>query len=173
MTLISGIERTINGKHVLLINYSDACASVHTFADLATLRDAEPHGIVVAPHPFYPNPSSLGHALMDQHADLFDAVEVNALFTKRMNFNRGALRWARDAQKPVVGNSDLHLLDQLDRTYSLVDAEPCPNAICEAIRAGRVQVRMEPSSFVSAAWIFSRMCMRGGYGRVRRVFRRS
>ena len=171
VTLISGIERTIHGKHVLLINYSAACAGVRTFEDLAALRNAEPEGIVVAPHPFYPNPSSLGPALMDRHADLFDAVEVNALYTKRLNFNRAAMRWARHAQKPLVGNSDLHVLDQFNRTYSLIDADPCPNAICEAVRAGRVQVQMEPSSFVSVAWIFSRMCIRGALGRIRRVFR--
>jgi predicted metal-dependent phosphoesterase TrpH len=172
LTLISGIERTVAGKHVLLINYSAACESVQTFADVATLRAAEPHGLVVAPHPLYPNPSSLGQALLAQHADLFDAVEVNSLFTRRLDFNRGAIRWARRARKPLVGNSDLHLLDQLNRVYSLVDAEPLPDAICDAIRAGRVELRMQASSLIDIAWIFGRMCLRGAYGRVRRIWKR-
>jgi predicted metal-dependent phosphoesterase TrpH len=171
LTLISGIERTIGGKHVLLINFSAACERVRTFADIATLRRAEPHGLVVAPHPLYPHPSSLGQAILDQHADLFDAVEVNAMFTKRLNFNRAAMRWARHAGKPLVGNSDVHLLDQLNHTYSLVDADPTPDAICDAIRAGRVEVLMQPSSVPRVAWIFGRMLLGGGYGRIRRLFR--
>jgi predicted metal-dependent phosphoesterase TrpH len=146
LTLISGIERTIGGKHVLLINFS-------------------------APHPLYPHPSSLGQAILDQHADLFDAVEVNAMFTKRLNFNRAAMRWARHAGKPLVGNSDVHLLDQLNHTYSLVDADPTPDAICDAIRAGRVEVLMQPSSVPRVAWIFGRMLLGGGYGRIRRLLR--
>jgi predicted metal-dependent phosphoesterase TrpH len=128
---------------------------------------------LIAPHPLYPNPSSLGESLLDQHHDLFDAVEVNALYTRRLDYNRAAIRWARHARKPLVGNSDLHLIEQLNRVYSLVDADPSADAICEAIRAGRVEVRMRPSSFVDIAWIFGRMCLRGGYGRVRRLFRRS
>jgi predicted metal-dependent phosphoesterase TrpH len=169
VTLISGIERTIGGKHVLLINYSAACERVESFADIATLRAREPRGLIVAPHPLYPHPSSLGRRALDQHAHLFDAVEVNAMFTRHIDFNRAAMRWARHAQKPLVGNSDLHLLDQLNRTYSLVDAEPSADAICEAIRAGRVEVRMQPSSLARAAWIFSRMCVGGAIGRLKRM----
>ena len=171
ITLMSGIERTIGGKHVLLINFSAACERVQSFADIAALRATEPQGLVVAPHPLYPHPSSLGQRALDEHAHLLDAVEVNAMFTRHINFNRAAMRWARHAKKPLVGNSDVHLLDQLNRTYSLVDAEPSPDAICEAIRAGRVEVRMQASSFASAAWIFSRMCLGGAVGRVRTMFR--
>jgi hypothetical protein len=173
ITLISGIERTIARKHVLLINYTDACARVHTFEELAALRAAEPQGVVIAPHAFYPNPSSLGERLLDQHRELFDAVEVNALYTRRVDYNRAAIRWARHARKPLVGNSDLHLMEQLNRVYSLVDADPSANAICEAIRGGRVEVRMHPSTLVDVVSIFGRMCMRGALGRVRRLFRRT
>ena len=171
VTLISGIERTVVGKHLLLINYSAACERVQSFADIATLRATEPQGLVVAPHPLYPHPSSVGQRVLDEHADLIDAVEVNAMFTRHINFNRAAMRWARRARKPLVGNSDLHVLDQLNRVYSLVDAEPSPDAICEAIRAGRVEVRMQASSLPTAAWIFTRMCLGGAVGRVRRMFR--
>ena len=43
------------------------------------------------------------------------------------NFNRPAARWAAAHGKPVVGNSDLHDLRQLGRTFSFVIAErnPC------------------------------------------------
>src|SRR5947208_8232720 len=54
IVLIPGIERTIEGRHVLLLNFSRATEAVHTFADLARLKRAEPAGLVIAPHPYFP-----------------------------------------------------------------------------------------------------------------------
>ena len=167
IVLLPGIERTIAHRHVLLVNFPPESASVTTFEALARLK-AHTSGLVIAPHPFYPTVSSLGH-LMDVHADLFDAVEVNAMFTGLIDFNRRAVVWARAHDKPVVGNSDLHLLDQMGTTYSLVDAQPEAGAICQAIRAGRVQVRSHPLSLVRAGAIFARMSVGGAVGRVSRV----
>ena len=136
LVLIPGVERDIQGKHVLLINFSSRAPCVETFDDIASLKQDEPGGLVVAPHPFFPTGSCLRTA-MNHYADLFDAVEVNAMYSPIVNFNRGGERWARTHGKPIVGNGDVHLLEQLGSTYSLVDAEPSPNAICEAIRRGR------------------------------------
>ena len=104
---------------------------------------------MIAPHPFFPLRSCL-RGLMDRHAALFDAVEYSGMFTARVNFNRPAERWARKRGKPLVGNGDVHRLRQLGTTYSLVDAEPHADAICEAVRAGRVQVEARPLSIVQA-----------------------
>src|SRR5262249_61931848 len=55
VTLIPGIERTIEGKHVLLLNFSArATAAITSFDGLARLREDEARGLVVPPHPFYP-----------------------------------------------------------------------------------------------------------------------
>jgi predicted metal-dependent phosphoesterase TrpH len=155
VTLIPGIERTIEGRHVLLLNFSPATERVHSFEDLARLKSRE-NGLVVAPHPFYPIGVSLREKL-GQHAHMFDAVEYNAMFTRTLNFNRRALRWARAHGKPMVGNGDVHRLRQLGSTYSLVDAEPTPDAICAAIRAGRVRVEAEALSVAAAAAIMSQL----------------
>ena len=61
-----------------------------------------------------------------------------------------AERWARDHGKPMAGNGDIHRLRQLGTTYSLVEAEPHPDAICAAVRAGRVQVEAAPRSLAFA-----------------------
>lgn len=168
ITLIPGIERSIKGKHVLLINFPASSADVRSFEDVAALKVAHPNGLVIAPHGWYPIHTALGSRLVARHAELFDAVEVNALYTSALDFNAAAIRWARAHAKPLVGNSDLHMLEQLGRTYSLVDAAPNPDAICEAIRAGRVEVTSEPISLVRAAWQFSRMSVIGAVGRARR-----
>lgn len=149
VTLIPGIERTIEGKHVLLLNFRSGAEQVSSFQDLARLKQRE-RGLVVAPHPFFPAPSCL-RGLMNVHAPLFDAVEWNAMFTNSVNFNAAAQRWAREHGKPLVGNGDVHRLRQLGTTYSLVDAEPDATAICEAILAGKVQAVAIPHSIFAAA----------------------
>jgi predicted metal-dependent phosphoesterase TrpH len=151
IVLIRGIERTILGKHVLLLNFSAASERVNSFEDLARLKSEE-RGLVIAPHAFFPTAFCLNE-LMDRHAELFDAVEYNAMFTTTLNFNRRAERWARAHGKPLVGNGDVHCLAQLGTTYSLVDAAPDPTAICEAVLAGRVQVVARPHSWLTAAQI--------------------
>jgi predicted metal-dependent phosphoesterase TrpH len=149
VTLISGIERTIHGRHVLLLNFPRA-EQVVTFEDVRRLRARRSNGLVIAPHPFFPAPSCLLNR-MNQHSDLFDAVEWNAFYTRQVNFNRRAERWAKDHGKPLVGNGDIHRLSQLGTTYSLVDAEPDPDAICAAIKEGRVRIETRPIGAARAA----------------------
>lgn len=163
IVLISGIERSIQGRHVLLLNFSNDAQDVRTFEDLARLRDRMP-GLVVAPHPFFPAPHSL-YGYLERYPDLFDAVEYNAMFTRSLNFNRRAERWAEVNKKPLVGNCDVHRLRQLGSTYSLVDAEPDPEAICAAIRAGRVQVRSRPLAWGEATSILSSVVVFGVFSR--------
>jgi predicted metal-dependent phosphoesterase TrpH len=160
IVLIPGIERTIQGKHVLLLNFSRATENVHSFDDLAALKAREP-GLVVAPHPFFPHPSCL-RGLMDRHADLFDAVECNAMFTATLDFNAAARRWAKAHGKPMVGNGDVHRLEQLGSTYSLVDADPTPASICQAVRQGRVEVVSHALSWLTAARIVTSLMLPGG-----------
>lgn len=165
VVLLSGIERTIARRHVLLVNFPADAAAVRSFDDLARLRARHPNGLVVAPHPFYPTRTALGQDLTT-YAALFDAVEVNAMHTGLVDFNARAAAWARAHGKPLVGNTDLHLLDQMGTTYSLVDAEPEADAICDAIRRGRVTVHATPLTPIRAAEIFTRMCWRGLLGRL-------
>ena len=150
VVLIPGIERTIDGKHVLLLNFSKQCEQVRSFDDVAALKREE-RGLVIAPHAFFPNATCLGPVLMDRYADLFDAVEYNAMFTYGANFNARARRWAREHHKPMVGNGDVHRLRQLGSTFSLIDAAPDPASICEAIRQDRVTVVAQPLSWLKTA----------------------
>ena len=159
LVLISGVERTIEGRHVLLLNFSGRAEDVSTFEDLARLKARE-RGLVVAPHPFFPATNCLW-GLLDRHADLFDAVERNAMYIRGLDFNRRAERWAERHGKPVVGNCDVHRLEQLGSTYSLVDAERDPDAICEAIAAGRVRVESRPLAWSAAARLMTSLFLNG------------
>jgi predicted metal-dependent phosphoesterase TrpH len=166
IVLLPGIERTIAGKHVLLINFPQAAEDVRTFDDIARLK-ARANGVVIAPHPFFPDRTCL-RGLMREHAGLFDAVEWSYFWTTGVNFNAPAERWARAHGKSVVGSSDLHDLRQLGWTHSLVAAEPDPDAICEAIRTGLVTVSTEPVPPIELGQVFGGMMWRmwrGGAGR--------
>jgi len=153
VTLIPGIERTIQGKHVLLLNFRRGAEDVHTFDDLARLKRREP-GLVIAPHPLFPGSTCL-RGLLDQHRSLFDAVEYNGMFTSTLNFNIPAVRWAHVHGRPMVGCGDVHRLRQLGTTFSMIDAEPDATQICAAIRAGKVQVEATPRSWASAVGIMA------------------
>jgi predicted metal-dependent phosphoesterase TrpH len=159
ITLIPGIERTIEGRHVLLLNFPAAAEAARSFAEIAALK-ARCNGIVVAPHPFFPHSSCL-REWMDTHADVFDAVEWSYFWTGGVNFNARAARWAADHGKPVVGNSDLHDIRQLGRTYSLVSADPTPDAVCDAIRAGRVSLETAPVPKPELLQVLTGMFTRG------------
>ena len=155
VTLIAGVERSIHHKHVLLINFGPDVERVHTFDEIRDLKRSQPAGIVIAPHPFYPGRSCLG-PLVDEHADVFDAVEWNAFYTSRFNqFNIRAAAWAARHGKAVVANGDIHRLGVLGKTYSMIDAAPDPDAICAAIRARKVEIRTAPLSTVEATLYIS------------------
>jgi len=151
LVLIPGIERTIEGRHVLLLNFSHASEDVRSFDDLARLKQRE-GGLVVAPHPYFPAPHSLLGRL-NRHAALFDAVEYNAMYTATLNFNLPAGAWARRHGRPLVGNGDVHRLAQLGTTYSIVEADRDPAAICDAIAAGRVRLVTRPLTWPVAVGI--------------------
>jgi hypothetical protein len=153
LVLIPGVERTVEGCHVLLLNFERGAEDVHSFDDLRHLK-AHASGIVVAPHPYFPGAHSLFGKLRD-NADLFDAVEYNAMFTSTLNFNLPAERFARRHGKPIVGNGDVHRLRQLNTTYSLVDADRNAASICAAIAAGRVRVVSHPLAWPAATSIIS------------------
>jgi predicted metal-dependent phosphoesterase TrpH len=146
ITVIPGIERTIEGRHVLLINFPSEATALDSFEELARLKARHGHGLVIAPHPFFPLPHSLA-GLLDRHGALFDAIEYSGCCTGGLNFNRAAVRWARAGGKPMVGCSDAHRLSVVGKTCSLVDAgEPTADDICAAVKAGRVQVSARPLS---------------------------
>lgn len=160
LVLLPGVERTVEGRHVLLINFP-ADARAATAEQLADLKRQHPAGLVIAPHPFYPLPNC-PRPLLARHADLFDAIEFNGCYASVLNFNKKAERWARQRGKPLVGCSDAHRLHLLGMTYSLVDAEGRDaDAICAAVKRGAVQVRTRPLSATGLVTYLARMTLAG------------
>ncbi len=158
--LIPGVEATIEGKHVLLYNLDVPPSRIRTFSDLRTLR--RPEWLVVAAHPFFPGPACLRGRLVEE-IDLFDAVEFCHFYTRRIDFNRSAMRLAKEAGLPLIGNSDSHLPRQFGTTYSVIEAEPTMESVLRAIRKGAVEVVSRPLALREWAGIvtelFARACL--------------
>lgn len=165
IVIVPGVERTIEGRHVLLINFPERTDHVRTFADLAALRNGS-NGLVIAPHPYFPDTSCLRWRL-DRYVDLFDAVEWSYFWTRGLNFNSKAARFAAAHGKPIVASSDLHDIRQLGRTYSLVFADPTPDAICEAIRAGQLTIHTTAVPRLELASVLGGMFRRGNKSAVK------
>jgi predicted metal-dependent phosphoesterase TrpH len=162
--LLPGVERTFGRVHVLLVNFPPEAATLRTYDELAALKRRS-NGLVIVPHPFYPMRSAMGRR-MDAHRTWIDAVEWNAMYTRELNFNQRAAAWARANGKPLVGCSDVHRLEQLGTTHTLVDvpADADADAICEAIRAGRTELHTRPMGWPSAVSIITRMTIGGFRG---------
>jgi predicted metal-dependent phosphoesterase TrpH len=159
IVLVPGVERTIEGCHVVLLNFAQRTDHVRTFADLAELRRTG-HGLVIAAHPYFPDSTCL-RSRLERHVDLFDAVEWSYFWTRGVNFNAKAARFAAKHGKPLVANSDLHDLRQLGRTYSLVLADRNPESICAAIRKGQVSIQTTPVPKLELARVLGGMFRRG------------
>ena len=159
IVLIPGVEATIKGKHVLLLNMPFQEGCYNSFEEV--LREKAANNLVVAPHPYFPGPTSLDGQL-EATPHLFDAVEYCHFYTRRIDFNRRAIGFARNHNLPLVGNSDAHVLDQFGLAYSLVEAEKTPDAIIQAIKAGRVRPVSRPLSPILLTQIFFRMAIAKG-----------
>lgn len=139
--LIPGVEATIEGRHVLLYNLDVPPAHIRTFADLRQLKS--PEWLVVAAHPFFPGSVCLRGRLVKE-IDLFDAIELSHFYTRRVDFNRPAVKLAREVGLPLVGTSDSHLVRQFGTTYSLIEGELTAASVLAAIRKGLVRVESRP-----------------------------
>lgn len=139
--LIRGVEWNIHGADVLLYHAitQREVETLQTWSDLRRFRHDRGDGLlVIAPHPYYPVRQSLKR-VVEEHMDLFDAIEHAQIHLPWLNFNKRALQVATEHGRPVIANSDAHNLWMFGRHFTLVDAEPTVESIFRAIRAGKLR----------------------------------
>jgi predicted metal-dependent phosphoesterase TrpH len=141
--LIPGIEVCVKGKHVLVVNCQQPCHNLLNFRNIKFYAGED--ALIIAPHPFYPREYCLGKAL-EENINVFDAIEYAHLHFRLINFNKKAVAIAKKYNLPMVGTSDAHTLQQLNTTYSLVEAHKTIPAIINAVKNKRVEVVTRPMS---------------------------
>ena len=150
--LLPGTELTCEGCHVLVLNpgFPVSPNLSYKLSDLRRLKS--PDSLFIAPHPFFTIFQSLRDRLLPL-VDVFDAVEFASYYNSLIDFNRPAVRLARERGLPLVATSDSHTFRQFGRTYSLIEAEKTRESIFAAVRAGNVEIRTAPLSLPSMAGI--------------------
>ncbi len=149
INLIRGIEKTVEKKHVVILNADKSAEKISTFNDLRAYRKEHPESFFLAPHPFFNGGVSLGPKLKE-HADLFDAIEYSWFHFKLLNLNGEACLFAKKRGLPLIATSDTHDLAMLATSYAVVDAEDSSTAsVLEALRAGRFINVSPPARFWS------------------------
>jgi predicted metal-dependent phosphoesterase TrpH len=156
--LMNGCEAKIEEKHVLLYNITDAERKrIKTFEDLRNMRkELEKKGrniLVVAAHPYFKiiGKTSLGKKL-EENIDLFDAIEYHYFYTRLLNFNNKSVKLAKKYHKPLIGNCDVHFLENIGTTYTLINCSKNANNIINAIKSGKTILKTEPISTARLLW---------------------
>ncbi|MCD6589790.1 PHP domain-containing protein [Candidatus Woesearchaeota archaeon] len=151
LILVPGVELDIEKNHVLIYSLKRLDTErIKSFNDLERLKNQDV--LIGCPHPFYPR--SLARGLgrrFFEYKDIFDFLEWNGIYTYGLSlWNKKAKRIARRHRKTLIGNSDLHYLDQLGYTYSLLDVELSTSwrnsilDIFEAIRRNKSRIVSRP-----------------------------
>ena len=136
--LISGKEAKIQGKEVLIYDYT---GEINKLEELDKVQ--QENGLVIAPHPFFVMPSCLGRKL-EKNINNFDAIEYCHFYSKKINFNRKAEILAKKYNKPMIGTSDAHNLYEFGATYSILDCEKDKDSVLEAIRKNKIRIITKP-----------------------------
>ncbi len=139
VTVIPGIEASIEGKDVLILNV-EANFDINSFEELRNYKSSHPDCLVIAPHPFHVAPVSLMGKLK-KNIDIFDAVEWSYFYSKLINPNKRV----KKLQLPIIGTSDVHNLDYFDPTYCEIESKSkkIPDII-EAIKQNKVELKTKP-----------------------------
>lgn len=138
--LIPGIEKDIEGAHILILN-PPRNLKIKKFEDLGKIRNK--NCLIIPSHPFYPI-QSIGNRLI-KYKHLFDAIEYCHFYLRFFNlFNKKAKKASKRLKIPLIGNSDAHHLWQINSTFSYIDAKKEINSIFEAIRKNKIRLHTRP-----------------------------
>jgi predicted metal-dependent phosphoesterase TrpH len=153
VTLIPAMEVTAEQtRHVLVYNFQTGPENLNTLNKIRERSHEET--LVIAPHAYFPERTCL-RDLLAENLDVFDSIEWSGFQVQGLNFNRRSARLAAEAGKPIVGNSDIHFLWQLNRTYSWIYSEPNVQSVLSAIKQGLVKIDISPLSWLEAATWFA------------------
>lgn len=153
--LIPGSELKIEGKEVLVINITEKLKNkIKTFTDLEKYKNE--NILIMAPHPFYPDPKSLQSKLI-KNIKLFDVIEFSHFYLSWITFNTKAVETAKTYKLPLIGTSDCHMMEQFGSTYTLVNAKKNIGSVLGAIRKKRVKLVTKPLPTLKAMKIFAKI----------------
>lgn len=167
--LIPGIEKTIEKKHVLVLNPDQAIEQVQTFSDLKKYKKEKPDILIIAPHPFYWTRYSLRKKLIP-NLELFDAIEHSFFYSPRINPNQYAALFACSYNLPLIGTFDNHCLAHFKSppTYTVIHSEKNLPSVFKALKNGQFEIVTRPLSLLKMFFIQAQYAWQDGrkYGKI-------
>lgn len=155
--LLSGIEATIEGKHVLIYNCTQEVESISTFNQLRQYKKKYPEILIIAAHPYHLTKECLSLKLIE-HIDLFDAIEFSFFYHKLFNPNKKAIKTGKTYKKPIIATADIHFLEFFNVCYTTVEATKLEaKNIIEAIKKNRVDITSKSFSILELIRISYKM----------------
>ncbi|MBU2523781.1 PHP domain-containing protein [Patescibacteria group bacterium] len=144
--LLPGIEKKIEKKHVVIINATPETENINNFKDLQNYKTKNPNTFIFAAHPYYPGSTNYKN-LLKENLKSFDAIELCHYYTKNFfNYNKKAEQLAKKEGKHMIATSDVHIFDQLNKSYILLNCEKNPQQILKALKKGNYQNISNPLS---------------------------
>ncbi|MBD3313765.1 hypothetical protein GF345_04955 [Candidatus Woesearchaeota archaeon] len=156
--LIPGIEKRIENKEVIILNADKKAENLRTFRDLKRYRETK-DVFVMAPHPFYPDPKAL-HSRLAENIELFDSIEFSHFYLSWWTFNSRAAEIAEKHRLPLIGTSDCHMFEQLNRTYTLAESEKNIQSLFESLRKRKIKLVTEPLGLIEAIRIITALYLK-------------
>ena len=151
--LIPGTEKTIEKRHVVILNADKKVESVNTFTQLQNYKKLNPDVFLIAPHPYFYGGTSLKEKL-EQNSGLFDAIEYSWFYSKFFNRNIPGELFAKKHNLPFIATSDTHILETLEQSFALIEAKAKTiPAIFEAIRQKKFRNITSPFKIRSRVFI--------------------
>jgi predicted metal-dependent phosphoesterase TrpH len=116
---------------------------------LDTMKQARKMGgFVIVPHPFDTMRKGLGRT-SESCLKYIDAVEVFNSRTMFSFFNNRALAFAEKYNLPMTVGSDSHFLEEMGKSYMLLESRKTTTAILDALHSGKAELVMKNQSRVS------------------------
>jgi len=141
--IIPGVEKTIEGKHVLIYNCKTDVSKINTFKDLKELRKQK-NVLIGAPHPFFKDGTCLGRKIV-KYLYLFDFVEYCWFHTKLINFNKKAVKISKKYNIPLLATTDLHHLKHFGNYYTEVSCKKTISSVINTIKKGKINRIVSPN----------------------------
>lgn len=145
MFFIPGIEKTLEGAHVIILNCDKKVEDIKTLNELREYKKERPDIFIMAPHPFIPV-YSLNNKLI-KHSDIFDAVEMTWFYSKIINPNKKAKKVAEKLNLPFIATSDAHRIQNIKTSFAIIEVEELAiPKIFEAIKNKKFENVNRPKS---------------------------
>jgi predicted metal-dependent phosphoesterase TrpH len=167
---ISGVEKIVEGRDVVVLNCDESIKNVFTFEALHIYKRTHPNCFVIAPHPYFPGGYSLREKLK-QNKNCFDAIELSWFYSKYFDFDKKAKLFAEQNGLPYIATPDAHRIKQLCTGYITVEAfEFSESALFDAIRKQKYKNITAPKKMweLFIYWIIFQLSQIGKHKKTRR-----